>query len=221
MNKKLVTVWVSSLTVIVMMLLTYMLHLRNQIQEISVTQDFVLTIISKQISCAIKQSDYINRLVDVLNLQQNEINKLKKELSKQISCAIKQSNCINKLVDVIESQQTELDKLKEKVVNKRLVYATVTAYSPRLKECDNTPYTTAFMKKVHPKYVAVSRDIVEKLQWTPGQKIYIEGIGVRVIGDFMSPKIKGYHIDLFMWKTKDAKKFGKRDNVLVILLDDF
>ena len=185
MTKKLTMVWAVGLTITVMVLLTYTLYLHIQVQKISLTQNSLQSIVARLIDYSIKQTNYINKLMDTINLQQSKIK-----------------------------------ELEEKTVCKRVIYATITSYSPRVQECDNTPYTTAFMKKVHPKYVAVSRDIVKKLRWAPGQKIYIEGIGVRIIGDFMSPKIKGYHIDLFMWNTRDAKKFGKRKNVLVVLLDD-
>ena len=154
-------------------------------------------------------------IINVINLQK-QVN-IQSELTQNIISILTDQSNFNQETLTILSQQ--VNKLLTKTTNnKRVIRATVTAYSPRTQECDSTPYTTAFMKTVHPKYVAVSRDIITKLKWAPGQKIYIEDIGVRIIGDLMSPRIKGYHIDLFMWKVKDAKKFGKRKNVLVVLL---
>lgn len=94
----------------------------------------------------------------------------------------------------------------------------VTAYTPSENETDDTPYTTAFLKNVHPKYIAVSRPIIEKLKWKPGDKVYIDGIGIRIIGDLMNKRFSDYRIDLFMWKKEDALKWGIKTDVTAIRL---
>jgi len=125
-----------------------------------------------------------------------------------------QQKSIHSLSHQLQSLSLEIKALK----HKNYVIATVTAYSPSVNECDTTPYTTAFLKRVHPKYVAISRDLLHQ-GWTPGRKIYIEGIGVKVIGDLMSPKVKGPHIDVFMWRKEDAIKFGKSKRYVFLMQD--
>jgi len=126
----------------------------------------------------------------------------------------RQQEIISDLTKQVSSLTVELKSLKYK----NYVIATVTAYSPSIRECDSTPYTTAFLKRVQPKYVAISRDLLRQ-GWSPGRKVYIEGIGVKIIGDLMSPKVKGPHVDVFMWRKEDALKFGKSKRYVFLMQD--
>jgi len=121
-----------------------------------------------------------------------------------------------RLDEVLLQKVQLLDREVKALSAKNYVIATVTAYTPSIAECDSTPYTTAFLKKVHPRYVAISRDLL-KQGWVPGRKVYIEGIGIRTIGDLMSPKVKGPHVDVFMWKRRDALKFGKSKRYVFLI----
>ena len=112
-------------------------------------------------------------------------------------------------IEEVESRLSKLERMK-------VVKAVVTAYSPNEDECDDTPYETAFLKRVNPKYVAVSRDLIE-LGWSPGSKIYIEGVGIRTIGDLMSPRIDGYAVDLFVWNKSDAREIGRSVRLVALL----
>lgn len=59
----------------------------------------------------------------------------------------------------------------------------------------STTGTTAIMKRANPgKTVAVSRSLAAK-GWL-GRKVYIPGIGVRIVEDLMHPRIKGDALDV-------------------------
>ena len=174
--------------------------------------------------------DSIN-LKSKINNDNNQLKELESELKNSIDSIeilkIKfnseknnSNNQIKKLTWELTDSNDEIKKLKREAIP-RVIKATVTAYNPRINQCDSTPYTTAFMRKVHPKYVAISDAILKELGWAPGDTIYIEGIGIRVIGDRMAgqKRIPGYHIDMFMWRYKDARKWGIKRNVTVALVN--
>ena len=75
------------------------------------------------------------------------------------------------------------------------------------------------MKTLEPGYVAISDDILKKHKWSPGSKIYIEGIGIYTIADRMSKRIKGNVLDIYIpTSKKDALKFGRKIRRLVCLM---
>jgi len=168
-------------------------------------------------------------VVGLITFTQFKFKNVQKDVDLLGDLARDQTQVISRLIDLVERNVDSIEALNEAttLIHQRLerykvervIYAVVTAYNPVKSQTDDSPYTTAFLKNVNPKYVAVSRDILKKLKWVPESKIYIEGVGIRKIGDLMSPKVKGYHIDLFMWKVKDAKRWGKR-KCLVIYLGD-
>ncbi|MBG0777425.1 MAG: 3D domain-containing protein [Desulfovibrionaceae bacterium] len=88
---------------------------------------------------------------------------------------------------------------------KRIV--TVTAYSPRTTETDDTPFQTASNRRVRHGIVAVSRDLFDE-GWVFGRKVYIKELGIFTIEDLMA-KEKRNQIDIFMFDTSQALKFGK------------
>lgn len=93
---------------------------------------------------------------------------------------------------------------------------TVTAYSPRTGETDDTPYHTATNTRVRPGIVAVSRDLFDE-GWVFGRKVYIKGMGVFTIDDLMHER-KRNQVDIFMYETDKALDFGLR-KLEVYLLD--
>lgn len=126
--------------------------------------------------------------------------------------------------ELIETQNTLGKKLYEARLNLQKVLdskikqlfsyknVTITAYSPRAKETDSTPNTTALMTKPIPGGTcAVSRDLIHLL----GKKIYIEGYGVFVVTDVMNKRWE-YRIDLCM-NTHAAIEFGKQEANVVLL----
>jgi 3D (Asp-Asp-Asp) domain-containing protein len=94
---------------------------------------------------------------------------------------------------------------------------TVTAYTASRDECDEDPGNTAIMTKpVVGWTVAVSRDLLEE-GWTFGLKVWIDGVGVREISDVMNEKWSS-RIDVLVGKKKDAKRFGRREGVVAVLI---
>ena len=93
---------------------------------------------------------------------------------------------------------------------------TVTAYSPRVGETDDTPFITANNARVRPGIVAVSRDLFNE-GWVFGRKVYIKGQGVFTIDDLMHQR-KRNQVDIFMYETDKALEFGSR-KLEVFLLD--
>lgn len=85
---------------------------------------------------------------------------------------------------------------------------TVTAYSPRESETDDTPTITASNNPVRLGIVAVSRDLFDA-GWVFGKKVYIKGHGVFVIDDLMAAS-KRNQIDIFMHDTRRAQRFGRQ-----------
>ena len=103
-------------------------------------------------------------------------------------------------------------------IKKESLLITVTAYSPTKEECDDDPFTTAFQKPVRKGIIAVSRDLEDKYGWKEGDKIYIVDLGVFEVGDRMNKRWKK-RVDIFFFKTSEAKKFGKKNKKLAIKLN--
>lgn len=133
---------------------------------------------------------------------------------------------LDKRVMLLENQKQafteKLSQQQEKISNilhglnlKSVKKLTVTAYSPRKKETDNTPTVTASMDTVRHGGVAISRDLFKR-GWSFGKKIYIEGYGVYEINDLMNERFKN-RIDIFMWDTNKAKKSGKKELVVALI----
>ena len=107
----------------------------------------------------------------------------------------------------------------ESIINLEVVKTlTVTAYSPRRRETDSTPFVNACMNRVRHGQVAVSRDLFLS-NWVCGRKVYIQGYGVFVINDLMNRRYKN-RIDIFYMRTSRAYKFGKK-KLSVALLNEY
>lgn len=93
---------------------------------------------------------------------------------------------------------------------------TATAYSPRKCETNGNPWETA--TQTRPKdgrTIAVSRDLLAKHD-LKGKKVYIPGLGERVVEDVMNKRHKN-SIDVFFEDTAEAKEFGKRPLIIIPL----
>ena len=95
------------------------------------------------------------------------------------------------------------------------ILVTITAYSPRKGETDDTPFTTASNKRVREGFAAISRDLEKELSLRFGDTIFIEGYGYFQFEDRMH-KRKKKQVDIFMFDTKKALKFGKQKGYLII-----
>ena len=93
---------------------------------------------------------------------------------------------------------------------------TITAYTAARDECDVDPGNTALMEEPKAGWtVAVSADYMHML----GKKVYIEGVGVRRINDLMNPRYTK-RIDVLVPTKKQARRFGKKENVTVVFLTE-
>jgi len=122
-------------------------------------------------------------------------------------------------IETLETQIEELKTIKNKMesIKQKVV---LTAYHPPSKgiNADSDHQRTAIMKRPKPGYtLAISKELVH-LGWL-GRKIYIEGWGVGLASDRMSSNLKGKRIDVCLGSLKEAKKFGKKNNILAIVLE--
>jgi len=126
-----------------------------------------------------------------------------------------QAHTIKKLQAQINKFDEELQNTKKMMNLQDVKKIVVTAYSPRKAETDSTPYITASMTKVKHGIVAVSRDLFEQ-GLVFGKKVYIEGYGIYTIEDLMNERFTN-RIDIFMFDTRKALKFGKKKLVVALL----
>lgn len=123
-----------------------------------------------------------------------------------VNTRCKQYTPISKII-LISKKST--DKVKA-TVNK----AKVTAYWADPKHNPTNPGVTASGKRCYPGICAVSPDLFRK-GWKFGQKVKIEGLGIRTIQDKSHPKNKN-HVDIYMTRA-DANKFGLRRLTITLL----
>ena len=117
---------------------------------------------------------------------------------------------------VTEANEKRVEKLKNQLDSLTSKQLTITAYSPEKSQTDSTPFTTACMTKVKNGIVAVSQDLFNA-GWSCGKKIFIKGIGIKTIQDVMHKRKKD-QIDIFYFKTSEAKEFGVQKNIVVNLV---
>lgn len=82
--------------------------------------------------------------------------------------------------------------------------ATITAYSPRIEETDNTPRITASNKEVKEGYVANNCANF-------GDRVEIEGLGVYEVQDRMNSRYGCDRWDIFFENTQEAINFGVKE----------
>jgi len=96
---------------------------------------------------------------------------------------------------------------------RRRFQLTATAYCPLCGTDDDTPQLAALGGLVKPgRTVAVSQDLRRLL----GRKVYIEGLGVRVVEDLMHPRFTG-RVDLCLPDRDQALAFGVKRLELVVV----
>ena len=119
--------------------------------------------------------------------QKQQINKLQQDLS----------YCDNELRrdDTIFMSVFGSDWRRDKPMYRTPV--TVTAYSSRVEETDDTPHLTADMTFVRVGIIAVSRDILDELGLTMGQRVLLTGYGVFEVHDKMNKRYRR-RVDIWM-----------------------
>lgn len=111
-------------------------------------------------------------------------------------------NLVGELREVLLHKDHLIQSLQEGQV------LTVTAYSPTVDQCDDTPFITANNNRVRDGIVAVSPDLFSR-GWVFGRKVYVVDYGVYEIDDLMAQRMQNT-IDIFMFNRQHAVSFGKK-----------
>lgn len=91
---------------------------------------------------------------------------------------------------------------------------TITAYSSTPDQCDSTPHHTATGYPVRVGVLAVSRDLIEELGLSFGQRVLLPGYGLFEIRDLMHPRWKR-KVDIWESDRESARLFGKQKGTLI------
>jgi 3D (Asp-Asp-Asp) domain-containing protein len=117
----------------------------------------------------------------------------------------------------IERYQNDIIRLQNELHEaKELQFAVpvhITAYNPVPGQTDDTPFITASADYVRDGIVALSRDLERTLELEFGDIVVLETRDGEFLGEFefqdrMNKRWRN-KVDIFMWKVKDARKFGK------------
>lgn len=121
--------------------------------------------------------------------------------------------------ELIGVQEEYIAELESRLADKYNRAVTLTAYTARSSECDETPHVTAMMVKPRPgRTIAVSRDLFDD-GWTFGRSVYIAGFGVFVVEDLMHRR-HTQRIDILMGTVSEAREFGKIIGQAVLIAQD-
>lgn len=116
--------------------------------------------------------------------------------------------------DIARLEAALTDKNNEDLLQRGMHVVKASAYSPRACETNGDPWETATQTRAKGgRTIAVSRDLAKKLQ---GKRVYIPGLGERVVEDVMHARYKN-SIDVFFEKTSDAVEFGRQHLVIIPL----
>jgi len=103
---------------------------------------------------------------------------------------------------------------------------TLTAYSPTVRQTDNTPRITAFnIQPVQGWTIAISWDLF-KMGFNAGDKVYIyrdtqegrESLGVFQVQDLMNQRWEK-RVDIFFESERDAYRFGIKEGWKIAVVD--
>jgi hypothetical protein len=105
---------------------------------------------------------------------------------------------------------------KKLLIQKINAKVRVTFYEPHPDQTDSTPTINASNERVKIGTCAVSRQMEKDFELEFGDSIYVDGLGFFHFKDRMNKKIKGYVIDIFVWK--DALELGVKhpDEVYIL-----
>lgn len=97
------------------------------------------------------------------------------------------------------------------------VTVTVTGYTSRPEETDDTPFITAANTQTRPGVIALSRDLLRRYTpdapFTFGDVIHISGVGDFVVEDSMNSRWEK-RADIWFEKLDHARAFGRRTLVI-------
>lgn len=152
-----------------------------------------------------------------IHFQQQTINDLNDQLTHHREKLLQTKVSLDKAKDAHSLLRWSIRANVEKITSsqpKRTV--TVTAYTPRPEETDDSPSETASQNQVRRGIIAVSRDLFDN-GWVFGRKVFIRNMGIYTIDDLM-PRSKRNHVDILMFDMDKATQFGKK-RLEVYLLD--
>ena len=155
--------------------------------------------------------------LNINNQYMNHVEKLHGEYRYDNREAIVLPISIEKIKPIIQNVKTQHNYTKAlSHTVKDEVYAVVTGYSSSKNECDDDPFIGAFNTKVGPGTIAVS-PYLYKRGWKKGHKVYIEGIGVKIINDKMSKKYSHVpRIDVWVKSKTYAYKIGNKPRTVIL-----
>ena len=96
------------------------------------------------------------------------------------------------------------------------VAVSISAYNPTEAQCDSDPLIMANNRRVFVGAVALSRDIERDYGLKFGDPVFLKDHGTFIFADRMNKRWKR-KVDIFMWKYKDAKQFGRQKGFMEIL----
>jgi len=115
--------------------------------------------------------------------------------------------------DKIAKTKTSYHIIKPEYDVRYFPKVTMTAYTASEDETNENPEKTAIMESPIPGWTcAVSRDFIQFL----GDRIYIEGIGVRKVNDLMNVRYTK-RIDILVGTKRQAYRIGKQSKAVIFL----
>jgi len=123
------------------------------------------------------------------------------------------------LLSMTSMASTSKTVSSRKLLAKKTINATITAYtpSPRENRGRGRKSATAIGTPIRPGIVAVSRDLLHA-GWDFGDRIHIKGLGVFTIEDTMHQRFRRT-IDVAVPDLDAARKIGLMRNIEVTLLE--
>jgi 3D (Asp-Asp-Asp) domain-containing protein len=113
--------------------------------------------------------------------------------------------------DILSMIFGEWDRTKPVLSTK----VTVTAYTSRPEETDDSPHWTADGSLVKRGIIAVSRDILNELGIRYGQRVVLEGYGAMEVRDTMNPRWTR-RVDIWSSDLTAARLHGKKEDVTML-----
>lgn len=153
-------------------------------------------------------------------LEEDFISAIKSTKAEHVSLYTNIKKQLTERVDVIADNvnlnREKIEYIKDLSRIEQVIVAEVTAYTATIGECNEDPGNTAAMLKPRLGMIAVSRDLFYS-GWVFGKKVYIEKLGIFIVGDLMNQRWE-QRIDVLMPTKEDANQFGKK-KLKVALLD--
>ena len=138
---------------------------------------------------------------------------------------VEDESCLSEEFQISTEHQLELLKAQDKILILKLILdryreanshrLRLSAYTARPEETNEDVENTALMQNPRPGWtVAVSHDLRSWL----GKRVYVEGFGVRFVGDLMNARY-AKSIDILVADVEEALTIGVIPDVFVTLIE--